>query len=240
MMTSTGIRSRVIFLALGLCPLIVSGCHVLGAGSAARSSLEARLRGRETKITRLERELATLQNELQASQREIGDLRKNLAATSDAAAQSPLLSEQARTTFRINSVEITSLLSGGLDRDDTPGDEILSVLLAPVDSSGEVLRADGSIEMNVYDLTKPTPQQLIGSWVFDVESTRELWHSGVIGKGFHLNVTWKTPPASGQVLAHCRFTTTDDRAFDTNATLKVAPESQPAATRKPIPELTLD
>lgn len=224
MMTPPATSSLASWLALGLCPLVLVGCQAFGGGRTERNALESQLRRRESRITSLELDLATAKSELQASQREIIALRKSVATQGDQVAKTPLLSEQAQSTFRIESVEISSLLSGGLDRDDTPGDEILSVLLTPLDSTGGVLRAEGAIEMNAYDLSRPSGQQLIGSWVFDEESTRPLWHSGVIGKGFHLNVNWKTPPARSAILVHCRFTTTDDRAFDTNSTVSVTPE----------------
>jgi hypothetical protein len=227
MMTKPSIRSLSICLVLGLCPILFSGCH-LGIGASARtdqSRLEAQLRTRESSITKLENQVTVLRDELQASLLEVAALRKSFA-TNDGADR-VILSEEAQSTFRIKTVEISSFLSGGLDRDATPGDEILSVLLTPRDSSGEVLRADGSIEMTVYDLSRPSQQQLIGSWTFDTATTREQWHSGVIGKGFHVNVEWKTPPLGEEVFVHCRFTTTDDRAFDTNSTISVTPESGP-------------
>jgi hypothetical protein len=223
-------RSLTICLVLGLCPVILTGCR-LGFGVSSRSErdrVEARLRDNDQAIIGLEKEVASLLGELDASRLEVSALRKIISEDDVVNVSHVISPEEAHRTFRVKQIQISSLLSGGLDRDDVPGDEMLSVLLTPRDGSGEVLRTDGSIEMNVYDLSKPSKKQLIGTWSFDRETTREQWHSGVIGKGFHIEVEWKTPPSSSEVLVHCRFTSSDGRRFDTNSTVKETPEQVPA------------
>lgn len=222
-MTKVHSYSARLLVVLALSPLLLTGCRAFSSRSPELSAAEDELRSQESVIVKLQRDVSSLQSELVASQREISSLRKSATAGSDIA-QTSFLSEQAHSTFRISKVEISSFMSGGMDRDETPGDEVLSVLLSPRDATGQILRADGTIEMTIYDLSKPGDQQLLGTWTFDEDLARKQWHSGLIGKGFHLNIKWRTPPSSDEVLVHCRFTTVDNRSFDTKTSLTVTPE----------------
>jgi hypothetical protein len=132
--------------------------------------------------------------------------------------------EQAENSFRVTGIEIVSLLSGGLDRDDEPGDELLTLLVSPQDRTGETLRTDGTLTVEAFDFSQTGEQQRIGLWEFAGRDLADLWHSGVIGRGFRLVKPWQTMPSSGEVTVHVRLVSSDGRQFNQTGRLTVTPQ----------------
>ena len=227
-MTATANDRRCISLsAIALClvsVLLLSGCNRGSRRTISR--LESRIRAQETEIAELKQTLDRNEAELAAARREASDLRVTLTAGE----QPAVLPEQAAAWFRIESIRINSLLSGGLDRDNVPGDETLAVLISPEDSSGEPLRTAGAIDLTAYDFASDQQDRVVGRWSFSEDESRELWHSGVIGRGLQIRVPLTKWPTADRIFVHARLTTPDGRQFDTNEMLRVTPQSK--AVRK--------
>ena len=118
-------------------------------------------------------------------------------------------------------------MTGGLDRDGSPGDELLNVVLAPHDSEGDVVKLPGRIQLDVLDLSRADNDRLIGRWEFTVDESRQHWNRTWFGSGYHFNLPWQQVPESNELLLHARLTTTDDRVFNTSTTIHIHP---PGAT----------
>ena len=158
----------------------ILGAALCAVGCALRGQmdiLESRLRQQEDSVNQLQAQLSTAQSQLQAARRESADLRTQLADGTRTARV-----EQVSALGQVEAIELNRYLTGGLDRDGIPGDELLSVLIVPTDSQGNLVKAPGSVSLAVFDLSKPESQQRIGRWDFTPQKSDSLWVSGFLGK----------------------------------------------------------
>jgi hypothetical protein len=183
--------------------------------------LESRLRQQEDSVNQLQAQLTTAQSQLQAARRESTDLRTQLADGTRTARV-----EQVSALGQVEGIELNRYLTGGLDRDGIPGDELLSCLIVPTDSQGNLVKAPGSVSVAVFDLSKPESQQRIGRWEFTPQKSDSLWVSGFLGSGYVVRVPWQEPPQSANLLVHARFKTIDGRQFDTSQSIHIVPPNR--------------
>ena len=211
----------VAMLSLGL--LSALGC----ASRGDVDLLEARLRENERELESAKSHLDQSRSELQLARQEAELLRTQL---SDSGRQ-PLLAEQADVLLRTAGLKFNSLLTGGLDRDGLPGDDVLSAVLVPHDGNGEPVKLTGAIDLELIDLSRPKDSQQIGEWNFSAEESRELWHRGLLGAGYRLNLPWQQIPESSEVVLHAKLTAPDKREFDATEIIQITPPPQvmPAA-----------
>jgi len=204
------------------------GAAAFAAGCASRGQidiLESRLRQQEDSITQLQGQLSTSQSQLQAARRESTDLKTQLADGTRTARV-----EQVSALGQVEGIELNRFLTGGLDRDGVPGDELFSAVIVPTDSQGNLVKAPGSVSVTLFDLSKPEAQQRIGRWEFSPKQSDSLWHSGFLGSGYIVRVPWQDRPQSPNLLVHARLKTIDGRQFDTSQSIHIVP---PAAGTAP-------
>lgn len=208
--------TRIISQLLCASALTVTGCQL---GSSARvSSLEAQIRDQDSRILNLTRSLEDARAELGVANLESRALRESFNNLTP-----PPSTEQVENSFRVTAIEIVQLLSGGLDRDNHPGDELLTLLVAPQDRLGETLRAAGSLSVEVFDFSLDGEQRQLGRWTFTDGELSDLWHNGLIGRGYRLVQRWDTVPSSNEVSVHVRLVTRDGRQFDETSRLTITP-----------------
>jgi outer membrane murein-binding lipoprotein Lpp len=201
--------------------MCIVGAAALAAGCASRGQLdilESRLRQQDDTITQLQNQITTTQSQLQAAHRESTELRTQLAENSRNARV-----EQVSALGLVEGIELNRYLTGGLDRDGKPGDEIFSAYVVPTDSQGNVVKAPGSVAVTLFDLSKPEPQQRIGHWEYSAKDSDALWHSGFLGSGYIIRQPWQQRPESANLLVHARLKTIDGRQFDTSQTIHIVP-----------------
>lgn len=212
--------------------ILLSG---LAAGCAMRgdtSALEAELRNNEDRIASLERELEKVENELTVARREAIHHREQASL----AGEMVLTSEQADVLFRAEGLRINSLLTGGLDEDGRPGDEILAIVLEPFDADEQTLKLPGEVTIELLDPAAEADAKLISRWTFSAEEVRKAWHSSFLITGFKFRLPWQTPPMHETLVIHARLVTSDGRSFDATETVKVQLSSaaQSLATSNPF------
>lgn len=204
-------------------------CGCSSSATRTRELLEARLRTQDAAITNLEEQLQTTRWDLAASRQEVDALRASGVVNVSAG-----LPEQAAQSFRVDRIELNTLMSGGLNRDGLPGDENFTLLVAPKDPKGNVLRVDGELRIEIFDFTQPSDKQLIGSWALDRNQTAEMWHQGVVGTGFQFTAPWQQPPRGSELSVHTRLHTIDGRQFDNTSKLNVDAGPSAAISAKPV------
>jgi hypothetical protein len=193
--------------------ILMSGCAFRGNTEV----LEAQLRLQEDQLVELETDLQKTRSDLNVSQRESNSLRNQLTSKGE----KTLLPEQADVLYRVERIRINKLLTAGADRDDKPGDDVLTTLITPQDEEGDTMKVPGTVEFALLDLSLPEENQRIGYWTFPAKQTREHWHSGFAGSGYRIDLPWQETPKNEELLLHVRFTTTDGRQFDTNQTVRI-------------------
>jgi outer membrane murein-binding lipoprotein Lpp len=208
----------------------------MAAGCASRGQLdvlESRLRQQDDTITQLQNQVTTTQSQLQAAHRESDELRTQVADGTRTARV-----EQVSALGTVEGIELNRYLTGGLDRDGKPGDEIFSAYVVPTDAQGNVVKAPGSVAVTLFDLSKPEPQQRIGHWEYSAKDADALWHSGFLGSGYIVRVPWQEKPQSANLLVHARLKTIDGRQFDTSQTIHIVPPG--GATPAAAPAVAAD
>jgi len=217
-------RSRV--AQIGTCAGLLCASLLMGIGCQSASvrrsdELESRLREQQALIERLTASLDRVETDRNVVRREAAILRDELVRLQP----STEVVHAAHSLSRVDRVEILPLLSGGLDRDEIPGDELVSLLIAPRDSNGETHRVQGALSLWLRDISHPDGSHDVSSAEFSETESAALWHNGIVGRGFRVVVPLPGNLKSGDITAQVRFTTNAGRQFDTLYPLQVTPQS---------------
>jgi len=191
-----------------------------GAGCATHGdvdSLETQLRQQEDQIVALQSQLNGANTDLRIAREESRLLRDQLHAKGNRT----LVSEQAETLSKVETVKFSPLLTSGIDFDGSPGDDGLSALLMPVDADGDLVKLIGSIDLELLDLSLPHGQQSIGQWHFTADEARGQWHRGFMSAGYLFQLKWQQPPAARELTLHGRLVAPDGRQFNATQTVKL-------------------
>ncbi|MBI1310797.1 hypothetical protein GC176_05770 [bacterium] len=215
--------------ALFVFVLFVVGCS--GLTTRRTRSVEVQLRQQRSENEELRRELASTQSALTETQQTVEALRET---RNDASGNVTLASGAAVSAGRIDRLRLNTLLSGGLDRDNIPGDELLSALVTPVDTSGTPTRVDGTLSLTAFDYSLPERDQQVGHWEWDTAATAALWLNGFVGAGYRITEAWQTLPRSADIVLHARFVSGGGQQFDATETVTI--EAIPAAPVNSAPE----
>ena len=221
-MTPRKLKSHCVRLALfAICAsvLCLAGCQ--SAAARRTDGLEARLREQQSSIDRLAASLEQVEADRDVARRESSILRDELGKLQP----SPEIIQAAHSTARIDRIEVVPLLSGGLDRNDIPGDEQISLLIAPKDSSGEIHRVSGTLSIRLTDVSRPAGSEELLTENFSETDAENLWHNGIVGRGFRVLIPLPANLKTRNLTAHVRFRTNAGAQFDTLHRLQVAPEA---------------
>ena len=222
-LNSPGIR-LALFVACGIL-LCSTGCQ--SAAVRRADELEARLRDQQSSIDRLASSLEEVESDRDVARREASILRDELVKLQP----SPEILQTAYSAARIDRIEVAPLLSGGLDRDDVPGDEQISLLIAPKDSTGEIHRVPGQLSIRLTDISRPAGSEEVATAILSERESEALWHNGIVGRGYRVIIALPANLASRSITAHVRFTTNAGTQFDTLHQLSVTPQTgKPSAT----------
>lgn len=178
-------------------PAVCLALLVLPAGCDESGVTIAELRQRNNSLERqlgqLQRDHVALQEELKQRKAQITRLQRLGTRRLD------LLNPAAR-------IEIDRL-SGGYDEDGLPGDEGVVVYLRPIDAEGDVVKATGEIEIQLWDLAASTEEVLIGQYVLDAVHARKLWHGKFMTYHYTIRCPWRErPPRHDEVTVRVQFT----------------------------------
>jgi hypothetical protein len=184
--TSGILKSRLPFvhpftLGIGLLILsLVSGCRNCDL-------VEAELRSRETELREMREEMDRLEAHNGALERELGAIHETASATSR------MPPELASQTYTLRSIQL-GRPTGGLNDDKDPGDEALQVLVEPRDGDGHVIKAPGTLTVEVLEITPEGLKRPLCSWRIDSDKLRRSWRAGLLTTGYYLVLPWKVYP----------------------------------------------
>ncbi len=162
--------------------------------------------GPAEKIGELNRQIATLQStnrklvaNLEAQDKEIEELKEANQILGD------LKETRLDKLYSAKAIKIDRL-SGGLNIDGEIGDEGVIVYASLYDQEGHKFKAAGAIKVFVHDLSNPRAPELIASYEYDVDQTKELWFGRVLTYHYKIECPWqKRPPAGRSVRVSVRF-----------------------------------
>ncbi|MBI5758188.1 MAG: hypothetical protein HZA46_06695 [Planctomycetales bacterium] len=197
-------------------------------GVSHREMVETKLRQQEDQLADLSSRLDRTQSELLVAQREANAFRHQLHDQG----QAVLAAEQSAILHRATELRVQSWLTGGIDRDGQPGDEGLSVLVAPMDSTGDVIKLPGEIGIELLDLSQPVGERLIARRQISLVDSESLWHHGFVGTGYLIELNWERIPTQPDVTLNVKLEAPDGRLFQTTHVVKVRPPEQHSAAAR--------
>ncbi len=108
--------------------------------------------------------IATLQAENE-------QLRQQVATLSE-------MPESIRNTplYNLKAVKLGNY-SGFYDKDDDDSKESLIVYVKPIDDDGDVIKAIGQVEVELWDLNDGPDEALLGQWSLEPAELKEQWYA---------------------------------------------------------------
>ena len=198
-------------LTLMLAVFLNCGC----AGRMNTDLLQARIREQATQLSESQREIAKTRSELKRTKDEADRLKSELV-------QAGLESVPASLPEgKIQKIRIHSLASGGLNKDDQPGDDAVVVQFVPVDSENEPMKVPGELEFRILDPLLPESDRELGRWTFSADQCRSHWTRGITSSGFQFTLPLDQSPRHTDLIVQLKLQTLDDRRFETNQIVKV-------------------
>jgi hypothetical protein len=140
--------------------------------------------------------------------------------------------------FTTHSMEIGRLSGGSKINLDAPGDDCIKVYVAPLDQTGDAIKAAGSIVIEAFDLNDPEHRQ-IGRWEFSNEELRKLWVGTLLIYDYVLTCPLHEPPKHPQITVNAIFKDElTQRTFTAQRTIKVTlpPAAATGPTTTPMTE----
>ena len=206
-------------LAKLLAWMLICGC----AGRVDTDLLQARIREQASQITESQREIAKTRLELKRTRLEADKLKSELA---NSGRETAVPSVPTVTKLRIHA-----LSSGGLNKDDLPGDDVVVIQFAPLDSDQEAIQVPGDLEFTLVDPLVPEPDRELGRWEFTAEECRTHWTRGITSSGFQFSLPLESPPQHANLVMHLKYKKSDGDVLDLKHIVKVIVPPPNAASK---------
>ncbi|MGL6074350.1 MAG: hypothetical protein ACRC8S_09335 [Fimbriiglobus sp.] len=219
-------RSLCVTGVVGFLLVLTSGCKI---GS--------NLTGADKKYDLLEAELRTREREIQELRGELQQHRL-LNQTYQRQPLHPTETVEVGRVPNVPTLPLREILlgsgTGGVDADNSPGDESLSVVVVPKDDDGTVVKVPGQAVVAAYEINRQGIKTQIGQWNVNADQLRRAWKSGLLASGYFVPLQWDRIPSTDRLRITVRFTTNDGQTYeaDKDVTVRPLPNRQPTA---PIP-----
>jgi hypothetical protein len=97
--------------------------------------------------------------------------------------------------------------TGGVNTDGKPGDDAVNVYIQPIDRNGDIVKAAGEIDVQLYDLAEPDDRQLVGEMHVPLDEAGKAWYGQLMTQHFTVVCPWKNgPPKHGTITVRASFT----------------------------------
>jgi hypothetical protein len=116
--------------------------------------------------------------------------------------------------------------TGGVDDDLKPGDEALQVVVVPRDEDRNPVRALGTLNVAVWEITPTGVKIPLSTWEVNASDLRRTWKSGLIGSGYHVVLPWKKLPTQERLRIAAQLTLPDGRLFEADKDVPIRPLPQ--------------
>jgi outer membrane murein-binding lipoprotein Lpp len=160
---------KKVFFALLLLLLSLAGCQKEKTENAS------------SQIEKLKTQNSDLAVKLQQSQEESEQLKKQIQALRNFGEN--FKPEDIYNLQKINITRYTNLY----DNDDDGKKETLLVYIQPMDEYGDVIKATGLVEVQLWDLDRKEGQPLLGQWQVSPAELKKLWFATLITVNYRLS-----------------------------------------------------
>lgn len=136
---------------------------------------------RTSAIEKLKAENSSLAEKLNLSQKESEQLKKQIQALRNFG--EGFRPEDIYNLQKINITRYTNIY----DNDDDGIKETLLVYIQPMDEYGDVVKATGLVEVQLWDLDRKAGQALLGQWQVKPAELKRLWFATLITVNYRLS-----------------------------------------------------
>jgi hypothetical protein len=156
---------------------ILTGCLLIVAAGCANGDKESPL---AEQIQLLKREKTQLTHQVERSKNENEQLKKQIQVLS-------ALPEEAKAEnlYRLQRIKITRH-TNFYDKDKDGQKEKLIVYIQPLDEEGDIIKATGAVDVQLWDLNKEANQALLGQWHVAPDQLKKLWFATMITINYRL------------------------------------------------------
>lgn len=164
-------------------PLRAAVCCIL-AGSvllAAAGCQSTRAQKPEpiSKILELEQEKSQLQSELGQLTLENKQLREQVEVLRG------LPEDKIQDLCHLESIKITRYTNFYDKNDDGKKDKLI-VYIQPIDEDGDIIKAPGEVDVQLWDLNEENGKALLGEWHVEQSELRKLWFKTIVTVNYRL------------------------------------------------------
>lgn len=91
----------------------------------------------------------------------------------------------ARDFYRLQRVRLTRY-TGFYDKDKDGAKEKLIVYVQPVDEAGDVVKAAGTVDVQIWDLSADPNRALLGQWHVKAQELHKMWFATLVTINYRL------------------------------------------------------
>ena len=128
----------------------------------------------------LEKDNRQLEKQLKQTQAQNQQLSKQVETLSE-------LGQEKRidALYELESVQITKY-TNFYDKDKDGTREKLIVYIQPIDSEGDIIKAAGAVEVELWDLEKSSDGAKLSEWKIEPQQLKEMWYGSIITANYRL------------------------------------------------------
>lgn len=197
-------------LTLVLALLGICGC----AGRMNVDLLQARIRQQEALLAESQLQITKTKSDLKQSQLETERLKSELNQSNGSV-------DFKASAVTVQKVKINPLASGGLNKDQLPGDEVVVIQFTPIDLENQPVKTPGELELVVIDPERSATEREIGRWKFTSEDCLDHWTRGITGSGFQFSLPLAELPTHSDLIVYLQYTLADSRQLLASQKIKV-------------------
>jgi len=155
---------------------IAAGC-LLSAAAGCENGGKSPL---EEKVDTLRLEKRQLTRQIEQSEKEAEQLKKQIEVLSG-------LSPEVRleNLYDLRQIKITKY-TNLYDKDKDGQKEKLIVYIQPIDEQGDIVKASGTVDVQLWDLNKKAGQALLGQWHVKPDELKKLWFATLVTINYRL------------------------------------------------------
>jgi hypothetical protein len=162
------VKKIIVIIAIVLAA-VAAGCGGPGKDLARRNELDS-----------LRLEKSRLENEIRKAQEENAQFKEQFRVLSGVEKD-----VEIEKIYDLKSVRLTKY-TNLYDKDDDGDRETLIVYLQPVDNDGDIVKAAGAVDVQLWDLSKEAQHAMLGQWRVEPDELKKLWYNLLLAVNYRL------------------------------------------------------